>query len=499
MTELPPAYPSRTRPLYRFLPAVLLLILLLTHLPFLFSDPDTHVDIHTRGAWTDEGLYAAQTRNFLLTGSFGLQENSTMIRGPLFSLLQLPFFAAVGAHLWLARLVVLIVFLLSLFLLSAGKTMKTVMLMLLVTTATQFHLFSFSHYAMAEMVCVALILLAALCVSKVFDAERGAVSLKMIFLSSFLLFLAYGMKIQYLYVAALVPATLFVWWLMLPGQQRFKAFYMSAVIAVIWFAAYVLLWYLPNKAFYDYVMLRESGSRFPVSAVDFWNSAVFNWRNIIWIPALKGLFLLFFVSLLLRIVLLPSLRGRAGRLQPVIIFGLLWILLELHKLPMTYLPHRYLLPLYAAVGLVTSLWLSMLLRQRKIWRYATILLITGIVIWNGTFLYESYMRRTKDLQQVSDYLSSKELQGKTVIGPWAPSVTWRTKARTLPVWQGFLNDDAVMDADVVITEVDQEDSDASYHYEGYSLESMADSVRYFTVWRYELAVYWMHGKPSADF
>lgn len=65
---------------YLFLFVIALTLFL--HLPFLSSDPDPRSDVNTRGAWTDEGLYASQARNFITTGSLSLKENSTFIRGP---------------------------------------------------------------------------------------------------------------------------------------------------------------------------------------------------------------------------------------------------------------------------------------------------------------------------------------------------------------------------------------------------------------------------------
>lgn len=79
---------------------LLLLAMIAGHLFFLTSDPDQRVDLHTRGAFTDEGLYSAQARNFVHSGSFGFTDNTTLVRGPLFGALQIPFLLLPALRVW---------------------------------------------------------------------------------------------------------------------------------------------------------------------------------------------------------------------------------------------------------------------------------------------------------------------------------------------------------------------------------------------------------------
>ena len=66
--------------LKRYYAILLLLLVWAMHLPFITADPDPEFDVHTRGAWTDEGLYPVQSRNFVNHGVLNLEENETIMR-----------------------------------------------------------------------------------------------------------------------------------------------------------------------------------------------------------------------------------------------------------------------------------------------------------------------------------------------------------------------------------------------------------------------------------
>ena len=103
---------------------LILFLLLLCHIPFLGADPDTLVDIDTRGAWSDEGLYSSQIRNLVNHHTFNIKENTTFIRGPLLNIIQLPFFYFFGSKLIVCRLITLISILICLISFSFYKENK---------------------------------------------------------------------------------------------------------------------------------------------------------------------------------------------------------------------------------------------------------------------------------------------------------------------------------------------------------------------------------------
>ena len=80
------------------------------------------------------------------------------------------------------------------------------------------------------------------------------------------------------------------------------------------------------------------------------------------------------------------------------------------------------------------------------------------------------------------------------MGSWAPSFTWKANSVTKPVWMGYFNSDQPLDRfqpAIVISELDESESDKAYISQGIDLQSKSDSVRVFRVWRYDIGIYWI--------
>lgn len=487
---------DRIRHLWIWIP---LLIYFSLHLPFLTSDPDTLVDVHTRGAWTDEGLYSAQARNFINTGVVNIKEESSVIRGPLYFVLQIPFFIVFGQSLIVARMIVLGSVLFLFWFMLKRKITRNIAIFLLATGFTQYHLFHFSHYAMSEMLVIVIIILASTVLAKAYHPhQKFRKSLKYLFISSSLLFFAYGLKIQFLYIAALIPLFSFVMTVtkITKSKAEFHADLKKLFFAILFtagfFLIYVLSWYLPNIDFYNHVILRETSSRYPETLLNILSAADFNFSVILFVPFLKPLLIYGAVAFIAGITLLiikPSNYNNTCKL--IFVVALLWVILELHKVPMTYLPHRYMLSAYAAVALLISASFAMIYQSAKKIRPA-IAAATFLIIGLQThFIYDASQNRTYDLNTVNVYLKQYDWDGEVIAGTWAPSVTWGTKARTFPVWADFINYEPLLNSKMIITESDQEDSGESFIKQGIQLEEEADSARIFEVWRYKIYLYWV--------
>ena len=153
---------------------IILLLLFISHLPFLNADPDSLADINTRGAWTDEGLYTSQIRNWINHYPFSMTENTVFVRGPLYNIIQIPFFAIFGTKLIVSRLITLMIIMISVFMLTRIKEAKTTALMLIFTTFTQFHIYQFSHYGLSEMECICYVMLSMFFLVKYYERiENG--------------------------------------------------------------------------------------------------------------------------------------------------------------------------------------------------------------------------------------------------------------------------------------------------------------------------------------
>jgi 4-amino-4-deoxy-L-arabinose transferase-like glycosyltransferase len=492
--------------LQRLFPFLLLAVWFLMQLPFLSSDPDTLVDVHTRGAWTDEGLYSGTARNFLNTGTIDPYENSLLTRGPLQTMVQIPVFFVFGQSLVVARSITLILIVFSLFLFLMKRETRLAGEVLLVAGFTQFHLFHFSHYAMAEGISTALILISVLYILPATNASLCAAKrYRKAGMAALMLFLAYGMKIQFLYVAALLPLVTLVQWFSNAVQRdadtcvAARVFAISALWSLSLALLYVVAWYLPNQEFYHYVMGREVDSRFPATLEHIWGQSRFNFEVLLFVPYLRPLIISGLVALLAGIgwmIVKPSHWSRTDRL--LWLSGLLWLLLEIHKVAMTYMPHRYMVPAYAAIALMVAATASVALKRGQKASLVVMVLLALLAGWQLRHSHEALLRRTRDLQALNNYLQQYDWKGKTITGAWAPSATWGTKAKVYPVWYGFVNDERALDASIILAESDQEDSDRSLLMQGINLTEHTDSVRRFPVWRYQVDCHWIKNDRSED-
>ncbi|MEI6576611.1 MAG: hypothetical protein WCO63_10575 [Bacteroidota bacterium] len=481
-----------------------LLLWLAFQFPFLNADPDILVDLNTRGAWTDEGLYASQLRNLVDAGAFNLHENSTFVRGPVYSLVQLPFFFVFGTHLLVARLIVLLSLVLALvWFYWRYPQFQLFTTFLLLTTLSQFQLFHFSHYALAEMFCMGLTLTSLLYFLQWYErihlGRRAALSLVR---SSFFLFLAYASKIQFLYLAFLPSLVIFF----LMGSEFFgnrsairkmaMQFGLSLLIMVFFMLIYGL-WYWINHDFYNYIMQSETSGRYATNVKDLFITARFNIEAYLWTKEARLLVLLAMLSLLAY----PFIKrfGKPDkRLEIILLFGLSWLILELHKLPMVYLPNRYLLSMFFAMGVILSAILAMLAGEGKYIRMLAYCFVVSLGLIYLSGIYESYIRRSNDLAKANAYFSNKNLAGTYVLGSWAPSLSWESKARTIPVWYNYFNwrePIKTFHPKCIITEYNEAESDYAYEQQGIKLDSISDSSRMFQIWRYNVVVYWIKQTP----
>ena len=479
---------------------LLLLLVLLLHLPFLDADPDKSVDIHTRGAWTDEGLYAAQARNFVNYGDFGLEENTTFIRGPLFDIFRVPFFFIFGTHLQVARTVTLVVVLLSLLILARNRDNHWLVIFLIILLLLQYRIFHFSHYAMAEMLSIAMVFVSYHFLSKYYKTSRP----HHLLLACMLIFVAWGFKIQFLYLAALIPAVVVLYGGFQVYSQRMtrKNFAAGAIRSIfyslIFPLVYLLAWYLPNQRFYDKVMFEQTVQRF-----DAWEKLSrtidFNFTGLALDPANLNLALAVVLAVIF-LILSAINREITFKNLLVMVFGGTWLLIETHKLGMTYLPQRYLLSFYTAAGFFSAAVLYQVFDQSRKLRYFLSAFLLGSVILSATFYVDSFSERSWELKQVNSYMKNYVWDGQTVAGVWAPSVTWGTKARVIPVWSGY-HDPATFfwkyNPQVIVEEPDEGTSELFFSNHGIDLAGMSDSVRYFDVWRYDLEVFWINGTDES--
>jgi hypothetical protein len=473
-------------------------------IPFLTVDPDTLVDIHTRGAWTDEGLYTASARNFLNTGDLSVTDDSVLIRGPLYTIIQIPFFAVFGQSLPVARCITLFLLLILMWLFLRDKSLRTAGLFFLVAGLTQFHLFQFSHYAMAEIPATVMILASLLLMVKAYNTDAPQKKqIIFLLLSAIALFAAYAIKIQFIYIAALLPGFAFLLWIFsVIRRDGYSKIYLNKFALTIAFtlaftAIYLLAWYLPHREFYNLVMLRETDARYPSELVHILGQSRFNFTELLFVPFLKPLLVTGGVALLGGLTWI-ILRPRSWRIPERLLFfgSVLWLMMELHKVPMTYMPHRYMVPAYAAVALMTAAVVSVIWRQRRAFAIPALTIMLLLAAFQLSHTLEAWQRRSHDLREVNRYMKNYDWNGETITGTWAASISWQTRAKVLPLWRDFMNEDKVSGSRMLVAESDQDDSKGSLANAGSDLTVQADSVKRFPLWRYSVDLIWLSRESS---
>jgi hypothetical protein len=193
-------------------------------------------------------------------------------------------------------------------------------------------------------------------------------------------------------------------------------------------------------------------------------------------------------------------KTKSNRFKLLFIGLSAWFLVELHKLPMTYIPSRYLISLFFSMGLIMSLVLMELITLKAKNKLAylakafSVLMLISFGIKNGTDYYASIKNRSFSISEINNYLSKYELQDKTILGAWAPSLSWKSKAVSLPIWKDYFNDKEVFkkyNPAIIIAEVDEEDSNQAFSSRRLKLDSYADSIKYFTINRWDLKLLWI--------
>lgn len=484
---------------YRFVSYILcIIILLLLHLPFLTADPDTLVDKNTRGAFTDEGIYSLPSRNFINTGVLSIKDNTTFIRGPIQTLIYIPIIKIFGENLLGLRLLTLIIVMASISALYSLKKVNSIVLLTIPLVFFQFHIFHFSHYAMAEMICISMLIFSLWALIKYFHKNE----IKYALIASLFVFLAYSFKIQYIYFAAILPFCVVLIYFPFRFNTNYlkktlKIFLIFLTFSFTFIILYLVLWYLPNNDFYCFVMNMETSNRIVFDASTIFEIIYATYYNHIGIKESKC-FRYFFVIALF--VLPFMMRNLSISEKVMLVFVIVWLFLELHKLFMPYyLPVRYMLSAMVAGGFIISFVCYKML-QRKYWNILSLTIITFALLVNSLHYVEALNRRSYDLKNANRLIATQNMENKLIMGGWAPSISWGSNAKTLHVWNNYINFENILktyNPHVIISEIDEADSKKAFVSQGINLEAISDSVNYISIWKYDLGIYWLtNAKPT---
>jgi len=474
--------------------------LVLLQSPFLRADADAGLG-RSRGPFTDEGLYTAQVRNAMITGRLDLAESDGVIKEPLFALGAWLVLATFGDSMVTMRVAIVLCYSALLALMTAGSGGFSRMLAIAIPVGFLSYVpFHYGHLALAEIPsCIAIV--AALFVVHLRLRGAGGWTVPV---SSFLVFLAYTLKIQFLYAAAIPPLGFAVALALrqLSDPRADRRAWMDVVASFLVAAGFALLfatvWVLPNQALFSFVLSAQGAERtaglahIPRLVLD--NAHDLLRQLGVW----PVLLLLGLGAVIAWCEWRASARNPQARLSWIALMAppLAWLVVETHKLGLSYLPSRYVVSLLVAVTLVGAA--AIATRQRPLSARAArpahtagVMVLALALLINGALYVQALGNRQHVIHEAQQaFAADGRWQGKVVIGPWAPAVFWGTGAITKPVWKNYFNDRDILarlQPAAIVTEADQEDSQQALSRDGITLPARADMI--LRVHRWELQVF----------
>lgn len=473
---------------WRFIPVFAFLVVV--QLPFLLADGDVGLG-WSCGPFTDEGLYTAQARNYLITGTLDLSESDALIKTPLFGLIAALATRVFGDSMLVMRMACLVLASVAFAAAATGSSrFSTILRLGAPLVMISYFPFHYGHLAMAELLCLSLIILMTFLVGARLSGGSGWT----IVAASAVGFATYALKVQFFYVAA-IPPLAFAMDLALtvlqkgrPSRQQWENLALSTISTALLLALFFAIWIYPNKTAFFYVIDTQTSQRIP-SLFELPHVII---GNVFGIARTKGAFPLIILSLFASFALIHRLfrnqtdekfRDDSPEIAAILIPLFAWLCIELHKLAFSYLPSRLYLTLIVAfalfsVALLVSAIAKIETRPFGAERFAAyrgmpIVLKSGmfLVLLANAWLYgHALLGRTFVIRQAQLELNAaQEWEGKVVVGAWASSLFWGTEAVTKPVWAGYFNDRNILSSlhpVAIVTEPDEDNSDRAFSKDG---------------------------------
>ncbi len=283
--------------------------------------------------------------------------------------------------------------------------------------------------------------------------------------------------------------------------ELFQAAVFSLLFTFLFLNVYILAWYLPYKNFWDTIMDHQTGGRWLEKGV-YQLVIRENVENNLLTPEMLPLLMVFAGALPAAILLWFQPIPRT--IKWLIALALFWVIAELHKLPIRWVPSRYLISLYAAMGLTiaaTFTGIAYLIRYRAsqtvqwLAGAATLIVLTGLLLNHAWRINRLYQERTYVLEDTSSGIAEHYTDIKRpALGAWAPSLTWGTAIVTIPVWDHFTQSTDPVEKynpALIITEPKEEDSQQAFYNRGIFPETQALTVDSVVVAKWPVKLYWM--------
>jgi hypothetical protein len=268
------------------------------------------------------------------------------------------------------------------------------------------------------------------------------------------------------------------------------------LVSAFFILFYLFVWYLPHRDFINYVLGYEGSDKIP-NWPQAQSNANWNFRNVFLSPA-TSVYVISSISLLL-IGLVQLLRTKNLLYKVSYIIALVWLILELHRLGFGYFPPRYQVSLYFAFGFVASLVVSeSLLHGHSSWieKSLAMIALTVMLVPNTVDYLNVYSRRLFTIWDMNQYVKERVAgPDRTVLGTWGTAITWEAKARSVPVWNNFLNDHNTLEVfhpQAIVTEPQEAESNGAYKAQQIDIDAITDSSRTWKISYWTVTVRWVH-------
>jgi hypothetical protein len=423
-------------------------------------------------------------------GRIDLLECDALLKAPLLSAWLAGPFYVFGTKLEVARASVLLCTLIALMAMLYFKELYLTALLFICTTLLLFPVFEYAHLALSEMCAIASIIISGLCFMKFQKTENNIY----ILWSSTFLFAAFLFKIQFVYIFPVLPISVFLYNAYQKKIGLNKTFWISICLLALTSTVLFSIYYLPFKDEFNLIFTMQSASYNSDSV-----SYEFLKQNIesCFLSKEYLLFTLAFaVALIIAVWQLATRNINSPLKFSIVIFTFVWIVLELHKLPMAYLPVRYIISTYVAMGLFTSLvFANILTMHGYIFLKIGIGTIVMLLLLTNTEQYvAAHKARTFAIKDTNNYLAAQNLKSATIIGPWAPSLTWESGSTSFPIWKDLLRTKKPLETfkpDIVISEYNEEDSGEAYRNLNIDLNASSDSIKAIKIAYWNINLYWI--------
>lgn len=479
------------------------LVLLVLHIPFLYADPDIYLSM-SRDAHTDEGLNTSQVRNFVNGHGLHPWECDNLVKNPLFNVFLVTPLWAFGTELPVARLTVLVFCLAIMTAILRKKQHRNWALIFSAIVLLQYHIFQYMHFSMAEM-CGTFCILASLVWVNDYLLTRQN---KALIWACIFSLCTWWFKIQFAYWLPALPAILIIdlvyrW---IRGRKLpvliFRKSLWAAGIFIAGGILYYLLWYLPLKAPFTYIILNQTSGRMSDAGI-FGVHFMENYRRLFFTPELMPLLYATALCSIAGVIMVFVHKAMKNR----ILFGLslLWCLIEVHKLLIMHVPSRYMVSAYMAMGMLCAVIFAEFLalyvlsrsgdKRYRVMEYMALMgIVTGLFLLysHGTQYSALYERREFDIRDMNRFFRENTTQKDVVVGSWSPCATWGSKCRAVPVWKEYLNDKNILQTfhpKYIVTERREEESNGAYIADGIRLQEMQREPVTYVIGRTAVVIY----------